>query len=204
MRLRCEFSTPVSRSEEDDYIRHLVINVECYDKDCDHPYIVGKLAMDQILWSDAEADGVPLFDICDNDSQGLHDVHFILTNGHDSFRPDLRIKGAINHVMFLYGAVFHPTIHAYRQSILDTAFNLFGGESLALMWLDTSGLPEGDLAELGFKKIAGEDLIFRHSAHRTPFSEWQSQGQDADVEALPEYEEWVMKEWEQFKNVAED
>jgi hypothetical protein len=30
------------------------------------------------------------------------------------------------------------------------------------------------------------------------------QGQDADVEALPEYEEWVLKEWEQFKDVAED
>jgi hypothetical protein len=73
----------VARSEEDDYVRHLVINIECYDKDYDHPYIVGKLAMDQILWSDALADGVPLFDICDNDSQGLHDVHFILTNGHD-------------------------------------------------------------------------------------------------------------------------
>jgi hypothetical protein len=204
MRLRCEFSTPVSRSEEDDYVRHLVINIECYDKDYDHPYIVGKLAMDQILWSDALADGVTLFDICDNDSQGLHDVHFILTKGHDYVRPDLRIKGTTNHVVFLYGAVFHPTIHAYRQGILDTAFNLFGGESVALMWLDTSGLPEADLAELGFKKIAGENLIFRHSAHRTPFSEWQSQGQDADVEALPEYEEWVMKEWEQFKNVAED
>jgi hypothetical protein len=204
MRLRCEFSTPVSRCEEDDYIRHLVIRIECYDKDCAEAYIVGKLAMDQILWSDALADGVPLFDICDNESQGLHDVHFILTNGHDSFRPDLRIKEATNHVMFLYGAVFHPSIHAYRQGILDTAFNLFGEASLALMWQDTSGLLEADLAELGFKKIAGENLIFRHSAHRTPFSEWQSLGQDADVEALPEFEEWVMKEWEQFKNVAED
>jgi hypothetical protein len=44
----------------------------------------------------------------------------------------------------------------------------------------------------------------RRSALRTPFSEWHPQGQDADVEALPETEQWVMKEWEQFKNVAED
>jgi hypothetical protein len=203
MRLRCDFSTSVARTEVDDYVRHLVISIECYSKDY-NPYLVGKLAMDQILWSDALADGVPLFDICDNDSQGLHEAHVILTNGHDSFRPDLRIKEATNHVMFLYGAVFHPAIHPYRQCILDTAFNLFGEESLALMWLDTSGLPEADLAELGFKKIAGENLIFRHSAHRTSFSDWQSQGQDADVEALPEYEEWVMKEWGQFKDVAED
>jgi hypothetical protein len=107
-------------------------------------------------------------------------------------------------VATLYGAVFHPAIHSYRQGILDTAFNLFGEESLALMWLDTSGLPEADLAELGFKKIAGEKLIFRHSAMRNPFSDGHPQGQAADVEALPEYEAWVMKEWEQFKDVAEE
>ena len=169
--------------------------VEGFGKDYE-PYVVGKLAMDQILWNDALADGVPLFDICDNDSQGLHEAHVILTNGHDSFRPDLGIQEVTNHVMFLYGAVFHPSIHPFRQGILDTAFNLFGEESVALMWLETSGLPESDLAELGFKKIAGEALIFRHSALRTPFGDRHPQGQDADVEALPEYEEWVEKEWE--------
>ena len=114
------------------------------------------------------------------------------------------IQEITHHVMFLYGAVFHPSIHAFRQGILDAAFNLFGEESVALMWLETSGLTEAELAELGFKKIAGEDLIFRHSVLRTPFSDRHPRGQDADVEALPEYEEWVLKEWEQFKSVAED
>lgn len=60
MRLRCEFSTPVGRSDVDDYVRHLAINVECFGKDFES-YIVGKLAMDQILWNDALADGVSLF-----------------------------------------------------------------------------------------------------------------------------------------------
>jgi hypothetical protein len=35
-------------------------------------------------------------------------------------------------------------------------------------------------------------------------SDRHPQGQDADVEAFPEYKEWVEKEWEQFKDVAED
>ncbi len=203
MRLHCEFSTPVARSDEDDYVRHLVITVEAFSKDYEQ-FVVGKLAMDQILWSDALADGMPLLDICDNDSQGLHEAHVILTNGHDTFRPDLGIQEMTNHVMFLYGAVFHPSIHAFRQGILDAAFNLFGEESVALMWLETSGLPESDLADLGFKKIAGEALIFRHSALRTSFGDRHPQGQDADIEVLSECEEWVMKEWEEFKDVAED
>src|SRR5262245_19622598 len=49
----------VARREADDYVRHLVVSIACYDKDCAEEYLVGKLAMDQILWSDALADGVP-------------------------------------------------------------------------------------------------------------------------------------------------
>jgi hypothetical protein len=72
MRLHCEFSTPVARTDLDDYIRHLKISVGCYDKDAHNEYGVGKLAIDQILWANALVDGVSLFEICDSDSQGLH------------------------------------------------------------------------------------------------------------------------------------
>lgn len=198
MRLHCEFSTPVARTDLDDYVRPLEISIECYDEDCSNEYTVGKLAMDQILWADALVDGVSLFEICDNDSQGLHEVHTILTKGKQEFRPDLRINEATNHVMFLYGAVFHPSIHAYRQAILDAAFNMFGEESLAVMWKDTSGLSETELADLGFCKIVGSDLIFRHLALRTPFGDRFPRGQDADVDAQPEYEAWVEQEWKRF------
>jgi hypothetical protein len=198
MRLHCEFSTPVARNDLDDYVRPLEISVGCYDEDCQNEYTVGKLAMDQILWAEAIVDGVLLFEICDNDSQGLHEVHTILTKGKQEFRPDLRIEEVTSHVMFLYGAVFHPSIHAYRKGILDAAFNMFGDESLAVMWKDTSGLSEVELADLGFCKIAGSGLIFRHSSLRTPFGDKFPKGQDADVVALPEHEEWVEQEWKRF------
>jgi hypothetical protein len=199
MRLLCEFSTSVARMDLDDYVRQLEISVGCYDEDCLNEYIVGKLAMDQILWADALVDGVSLFEICDNDSQGLHEVHTILTKGKQEFRPDLRIHDVTDHVMFLYGAVFHPSIHPYRQGILEAAFTLFGEESLAVMWQDTSGLSGAELADMGFCKIAGSDLIFRHSALRTPFGDRFPRGQDVDVNAQPEFEEWVEQEWKRFE-----
>ena len=68
MRLHCELSTPVARTDLDDYVRNLEITIACYDQDCLNEYTVGKLAMDQILWADAIVDGVSLFEICDNDS----------------------------------------------------------------------------------------------------------------------------------------
>jgi hypothetical protein len=199
MRLRCEFSTPVARTELDDYVRHLEIGVACYDEDGLDEYTVGKLAMDQILWADAVVDGVSLFEVCDSDSQGLHEVHVTLTKGGQDFRPDLRINEVTDHVLFLYGAVFHPSIHPYRRGILQAAFTLFGEESLAVMWKDTSGLSEPELADLGFCKVAGSDLIFRHSALRTPFGDRFPRGQgDDDVAASAEVEDWVEREWKRF------
>ena len=200
MRLHCEFSTPVARTDLDDYIRHLEIGVGCYDEEALNECIVGKLAVAQILWMDALVDGVSLFEICDNDSQGLHEVHSILTKGKEDFRPDLKIKEVTSHVMFLSSAVFHPSIHPYRQGILDAALNLFGEESVAVMWKDTSGLSEAELADLGFCKIAGSELIYRHSALRTPFHDANPTGQNTDdAVAEPEFEEWVTQEWERFE-----
>jgi hypothetical protein len=137
-----------------------------------------------------------------SDSQGLHEAHTILTKGKQEFRPDLRITEITSHVMFVYGAVFHPAIHPYRQGILDAALNLFGEDSLAVMWKATSGLSEKELADLGFCKIAGSDLIFRHSALRMPFYDTHPTGQDAPgAVAKAEDEEWVLQEWKKYRGV---
>jgi hypothetical protein len=198
MRLHCQFTAPVARSELDDYVRPLDIGVLCYDADMLNEYVVGRLAIDHILWAQAQVDGVSLFDVCDNDSQGLHEVHAILTGGKEDFLRALRIKEPVDHVLFLHAAVFHPAIHPARQGILDAAFHLFGELSLAVMWRDTGGLPEADLAALGFARIAGAELIYRHLAVRTPFGDAHPQGLEPDVEARPEYEEWVEQEWDRY------
>ena len=89
-----------------------------------------------------------------------------------------------------------------RQGILDAVLNLFGEESVGVMWKDTSGLSETELADLGFCKIAGSELIYRHSALRTPFYDAHPTGQNTDdAVAEPEDEEWVMQEWKRFQGV---
>jgi hypothetical protein len=60
MRLHCEFSTSVARTDLDDYIRHLEINIGCCDEHGLHEYVVGKLAVDQIMWMNAIVDSVSL------------------------------------------------------------------------------------------------------------------------------------------------
>jgi len=71
------------------------------------------------------------------------------------------------------------------------------------MWKDTSGLSETELADLGFCKIAGSELIFRHSSLLTPFRHAHPTGQNSDdAVAEPEHEEWVMEEWKRFREPA--
>jgi len=203
MRLLYNFSTSMSRHEPDDYVRNMEVTVECYDEDCSNAYILGKLAMDQILWADAVFDDASLFEICDNDSQGFHEAHVILSKGANGIRKDLKVSDDFTHVMFIYGAVFHPAIHPFRQGIIDSAVNLFGRNSLAVMWKETSGLSEAELADMGFRKIAGAELIYRHNALSNAFSEGHPRGQDADLIALPEHQEWVLEAWKEFAHMID-
>ncbi|HEY7157661.1 MAG TPA: hypothetical protein VH575_27140, partial [Gemmataceae bacterium] len=144
-------------------------------------------------------DGVSLFEVCDSDSQEMHELHFILTKGQQEFRPKLQINNFVGHVLFLFGAVFHPSIHAYRQGILDAAFKLFGEDSLAVMGKDSSGLSKAEWAELGFRTISRSDLLFRHSARRSKFSDDHPTGQNsADAVAEPKFEKWVLREWKRL------
>jgi hypothetical protein len=205
MYLHCEFETPVDRGTPGDYVRKLLITVKAYDADLSEAYTVGKLAMKQILWAQALADGMSLYEICDNDSQELNELHAILTDGEeDTFRPEVETDEITSHVMFLHAAVFHPVVHRFRKAILDAAFNLFGVDTLGVMWQETTGYSPSQLWVLGFKKIAGESLFYRHAALPTPFSRRHPQGQEADVQALPEHEAWVNAEWNNLMGVTEE
>src|SRR3954451_8900609 len=93
MNLQCSFETPVARAGLDDYLRRILIDARVFDGEGEGWYAVARLAVDQVLWADARADGESPFEVCDADSQELHHVHHVLTRGRDDFRPDLLIDG---------------------------------------------------------------------------------------------------------------
>jgi hypothetical protein len=98
-------------------------------------------------------------------------------------------------VIFVYRIVLHADVVVYRQEIMEAVITLFGHESLAETWRDTGGFSESELAELGFRKIAGEELIFRHSAFKTPYSEKHPQGLDVDFVAGPQHVACAHEQW---------
>src|SRR5690606_16761300 len=131
--LQCRFTAPVCRQDLDDYVREIEIDVLSYDEDVLDTYIVGKITLNQILWSQATVDGESLFEVCDNDSQGLHDIYMILTKGKSEFRKDLAIEELFHDVVFVHRFLLHPDARPFRTGVLEAALTLFGEESLAVM-----------------------------------------------------------------------
>jgi hypothetical protein len=83
---------------------------------------------------------------------------------------------------------------------------LFGYETVVAMWHQTTEMSDSELAALGFRRIAGSSLIYRHSALKSDFSEKHPFGMDVDLdfEATESDEEWVLREWGKMTTSDED
>jgi hypothetical protein len=196
MFLKCNLTTSITRTTTDDYVRELTIDIRCFDADHAEHYLAGRIAASQVLWTDAMADGESLFEICDNDSQGLSDVFAALCDESGAVRAEFEIEDVFNHVLFVYQVVLHPEIKPYTKAILDVAVDLLGHEALIVMWRGIGGIPESDLAELGFRIVVRSELICRHSVFRSKFSQRFPRGQTVEIVGRPEFEPWVLEHWD--------
>jgi hypothetical protein len=179
----------------EDYVRQLRIDVRCWNENIEREYLVARLGVDHILWADAIADGTSLFQICDNDSEGLHQLHVILTEGTNDIRDDLHVDEPVESVVFVHNALFHPDVYPYRVVALDAVFNLFGSHSLAVMWQEVGDIPEKEQVQLGLARVAGAGLVFRHNARTTPYAEQYPRGRDVHFSGTRAIHRWVRDEW---------
>ena len=131
------------------------------------------------------------------DSQGLYETYEALFDDKGEFQPELNIDEPADSLIFVWRAVLHPRIRPYLQGVIDTIGTLFGNETVLAMWHRTSGLSDAELSSLGFRRITGSELIYRHSALRSHFSDEHPCGMDVshDFEAEESDEEWVLREW---------
>lgn len=125
---------------------------------------VARLAIDHLnLARPAEA-GVHVYDVCDADSSGWEAVYtYLLQRGQygDELKAEFGLNEPVFDVLFLYRSVFHPAIAPWRPIILHHASCLFGEESAMVMWENETDLPKSELARLGFRRIAGTELLFK-------------------------------------------
>jgi hypothetical protein len=201
----CQFETPIGRSDYSDYVRALQLDVSGHDA-AGNRILLGKIAADQVLIGDAQSDGVSLFDVCDQDSQGLYETYEALFDDKGEFQPELNIDEPADSLIFVWRAVLHSRLRPYLLGVIDTIGTLFGNETVLAMWHQTTDLTNSELASLGFRRIAGRELIYRHSALRSDFSDEHPSGIDVslDFEADEPDEDWVLREWKKDKPASSD
>ena len=192
----CQFETPIGRSDYSDYVRALQLDISGCDAEGDR-VLLGKIAADQVLVADAQVDGMPLFDVCDQDSQGLHDAYVALFDETGEFQSELNLDDHADTLIFIWKAVVHPRLLPYLQGVIATIGSMFSEATVVAMWHTTTGLSDAELAALGFRRIAGSGLIYRHSALKSDFTEEHPTGMDVPIEFEAEESdaEWVLAEW---------
>ena len=194
--ISCEFAVSLGRFLRSDYIRALDLTVYSFDENGDR-VVLGKIAGDQLMLAEAELDDEDIFEICDQDSQGLYEVYEALFDKGGEFQHELALNEPTAFILFLWRSVFHPKLKPYQQAILEAVANLFGNEGVLAMWRHVGDISDKELADLGFRKIAGTELIFRHLALRTAFSDAYPQGIEVplEFEAFKEEATVVLAEW---------
>jgi hypothetical protein len=195
----CRFSVPLGRYEGMDYIRRLELSIMAFDE-LGKEVVLGRIAGDQLLLADVEVDDENLFDICDEDSQGMYELYEALFQQGNQFHPDLGIDESAEQILFLWHSVLHEKLRPYEQAIIEVVSNLFGCASVVVMWRDVTHLTNRELAELGFSKIAWTEFVFRHVALQTHFTKAHPRGIEVplEFEATKNDEELVLNLWNKF------
>ncbi len=203
--ISCQFDTPLGRSDYSDNVRALQLDVSAYD-DVGNRILLGKIAADQVLIGDAQSNGMPLLDVCDQDSQGLYETYEALFDDKGEFQPELNIDVPADSLIFVWRAVLHSRLRPYLPGVIDTIGTLFGNEAVLAMWHQTTDLSDAELSQLGFRRIAGSELIYRHSALRSDFYDEHPSGMDVPLDFAAEEsdEEWVLAEWKKDKPAKSD
>ena len=198
----CQFETPIGRSDYSDYVRSLQLDISGCDADGNR-ILLGKISADQVLVGDAQVDGMTLFDVCDQDSQGLHEAYVALFDENGEFQSELNLDDHADTLIFIWRAVVHPRLLPYLPGVLATIGSLFSEATVVAMWHSTTRLSDAELAALGFRRIAGSGLIYRHSALKSDFTDEHPTGMDVPLEFEAEESdaEWVLAKW---KNVDSD
>jgi hypothetical protein len=178
----------------EDFVSPIEVDVLAYGEDVGLEHRVGHIEMDRIHWQKAIDRGESLFEVCDGNSQGMHDMHVILTDNSNRIREDFEIGDDIEDVLFVHGMTLHPDLKPYRGAILNAAMEPFTGRTLATIWQRTCDLSDRELFDLGFKKIAGESLFARHFMFENRYAKENPNGIEDDFVGTPEHEEWVENE----------
>lgn len=133
---------------------------------------VGRVFAYEVQTTQAENDGISLYDICDAHSSDLKSVFAALFDVELAEpKEELDVSPTWEGLLYLDRIVVEPE---YRNrgvvvSALETTIRSFCPRGVIAAHPHGMGLTVDEWRELGFVKIAGSDVIFRDNASLNPY-----------------------------------
>ncbi|EMI40842.1 hypothetical protein [Rhodopirellula sp. SWK7] len=187
--------------EPNGYICSHDISVICAsDGGGDREVVAARLAVDFLDIARIEEERVNVREVCDAESQEWHNVcSAMIEPGSDytDLRKEFEIDCPVFGLVFIHQAVFHPSMLDWQRMIVESVSKLFPTETATVMWKRTTGMTDRELASLGFRIVAGQDLLFRPNMLR---SEYETANDDRDpnfdLKVPSDAAAYVQQEWD--------
>lgn len=186
MRFECTSKYYPKPFEPNDLIRPHVIDVVVGTENGVET-TAARLAVDFLDLRHAEHAGYSILHVCDADSAGwTHVFEAIIEPAIDfaELRQDFGFDDPVNGLLFLYRSVFHPTLRDWQRFIIDGVCAMFPSDTAMIIARNELELSEKDLASLGFRIVAGSDLLFRPNMLANEYSS-VADGRDPSAVTCP-------------------
>jgi hypothetical protein len=180
------------------FIRSHLIDVVVNSEEFE-PVVVARMAIDHLDMGLAAENGWHLVHVCDAVSAEWEHVYSTVIEPSPDFaeiRKDFGFDDAVNHLLYIRRVVCHPALKDWQDYIFDHVGYLFDVHSAMVLPRDETLLSEKQLASLGFRKIAGSDLLFRPLMLANEYAASTDERDPTDIQAEYEWEDFVEESWD--------
>ncbi len=160
--------------------------------------VAARLSVDYLDIARAVSAGESILHICDADSSAWMQVYEATIEPDINFlglREDFGFDNPVFGMVFVHGAVFHPSVNSWRAYILDTICHIFPKDTATVMWKHTTEMEPKELASLGFRRVAGTELLFRPNMLENTYSALSDQREPNEWVVPSEAQYYVDQQW---------
>lgn len=134
---------------------------------------VGTITLKLVSATEAENQGIRLFDVCDADSSTLEAIYATLFDATGETKDELDIEPGWNNLLFVETVEIKPGHEktSLRVQLIETAIAMFCSEGLIVAVEEALELAVEQWRQLGFRRIAESPLVFRDQLRLNPYDE---------------------------------
>ena len=141
--------------------------------DGDEEEEAGRITLRLVSVTEAVNRGEDLFVVCDADSAILEAAYWALFDEKGETKEDLDIEIGWNNLLYIESEEVEPEYHdtTIAVRLIETAIAIFCSDGLVIAVEAAFDLSIEDWRELGFKRIAESEFVFRDQLRVNPYDE---------------------------------